>query len=184
MYWLSIRYLQRIFFLASLLRGFFCVLFFRYPPDYFCTKKIVAMNSQISDDIKLLFIQEELSQFGEELCDALSDALFKNKLIESGTLLDSLNYSSFQEGKNPGQRVSFYSYGRCVDMAGYKRNTLKVDTNRDVWGVKSRVNTKNRWYARNMYGGLNRLIGRVMYGLSDHEIARLKGILENRIANG
>lgn len=52
------------------------------------------MNSQASDDIKLLFIEEELSQFGEELCDALSDALTKQKLIESGSLLDSLNYSS------------------------------------------------------------------------------------------
>lgn len=65
------------------------------------------MNSQASDDIKLLFIEEELSQFGEELCDALSDALTKQKLIESGSLLDSLNYSSFKEGKNPGQRMSF-----------------------------------------------------------------------------
>lgn len=140
------------------------------------------MNSQASDDIKLLFIQEELSQFGEELCDALSDAILKQKLIDSGSLLDSLNYSSFKEGKNPGQRVSFFSYGRCVDMSGYKRNKIKVDTNHEVWGI--RANTKkNRWYARNMYGGLNRLIGRVMYGLSEQEIARLKGILENRIKN-
>ena len=38
------------------------------------------MNSQASDDIKLLFIEEELSQFGEELCDALSDAITKQKL--------------------------------------------------------------------------------------------------------
>lgn len=141
------------------------------------------MNSQASDDIKLLFIEEELSQFGEELCDALSDALAKQKLIESGSLLDSLNYSSFKEGKNPGQRMSFYSYGRCVDMAGYKRNKIQVDTNREVWGIRSNTNKKNRWYARNMYGGLNRLISRVMYGLSDYEIERLKGILENRIKN-
>jgi hypothetical protein len=141
------------------------------------------MNSQASDDIKLLFIEEELSQFGEELCDALSDALIKQKLIESGSLLDSLNYSSFKEGKNPGQRMSFYSYGRCVDMAGYKRNKIQVDTNREVWGIRSNTNKKNRWYARNMYGGLNRLISRVMYGLSDYEIERLKGILENRIKN-
>ena len=141
------------------------------------------MNSQASDDIKLLFIEEELSQFGEELCDALSDALIKQKLIESGSLLDSLNYSSFKEGKNPGQRMSFYSYGRCVDMAGYKRNKIQVDTNREVWGIRSNTNKKNRWYARNTYGGLNRLISRVMYGLSDYEIERLKGILENRIKN-
>ena len=33
-------------------------------------------------------------------------------------------------------------------------------------------------------GVLNRLIGRVMYGLSEQEITRLKGILENRIKTG
>jgi len=147
----------------------------------FVPKQIVTMNS--SDDIKLLFIQEELSKFGEELCDALSDAIYKQKLIDSGSLLDSLNYSSFMEGKNPGQRVSFFSYGRCVDMSGYKKNKTKVNTNREVWGIRENSKKKNRWYARNMYGGLNRLIGRVMYGLSEEEIARLKGILENRIKN-
>ena len=36
------------------------------------------------------------------------------------------------------------------------------------------------WYAINMYGGLNKLISRIMYGLTDEEIARLKGILSNR----
>ena len=41
-----------------------------------------------------------------------------------------------------------------------------------------------QWYAKNMFGGLNRLISRVMYGLSDREIERLKGILENRKMNG
>lgn len=141
------------------------------------------MESQAPDEIKFLFIQEELSLFGEELCDALADAITKQKLIDSGTLLDSLNYSSFTEGKNPGQRVSFFSYGRCVDMSGYKQNRLKVDTNREVWGIRQNKGKKNRWYARNMYGGLNRLIGRVMYGLSDAEIARLKGILQNRLNN-
>lgn len=81
---------------------------------------------QASDDIKLLFIQEELSLFGEELCDALSDAILKQKLIDSGSLLDSLNYSSFMEGNNPGQRVSFFSYGRCVDMSGYKKTRYRL----------------------------------------------------------
>ena len=62
----------------------------------------------------------------------------------------------------------------------------QVDTNRTVWGMKANrnpVKKNTRWYAKNMYGGLNRLISRVMYGLSDAEIARLKGILENRKLN-
>lgn len=31
-----------------------------------------------------------------------------------------------------------------------------------------------------MYGGLNRLISRIMYGLSEVEIERLKGIIAER----
>lgn len=143
------------------------------------------MISQESDELKLLHIEEQLSIFGEELCDELADAIEKRKLIRSGDLIDSLKYDAFKKGNNPGLRVSFVDYGRYVDIQGYARDKTKVNTNRELWGIKdnSLKKKRKRWYASNMYGGLNRLIGRVMYGLSDREIARLKGILENRKIN-
>lgn len=139
-----------------------------------------------SEELKLLFIEEELSQHGEWLCDVLSEAIEKRKLIESGELQGSVNYSSFKSGENPGLRVSFVKYGRFLDIEGYKKKKHTVDTNREIWGIRqNRVRKKNtQWYARNMYGGLNRLISRIMYGLTDAEVERLKGILNNRKNNG
>ncbi len=135
-------------------------------------------------DINLLYIQEELSQHGEWLCDILAEAVEKRKLRDSGTLLDSINYKAFTENGNPGLRVSFFGYGRALDIAHYKRNRHQVDAHAIAWGQKeNRIRKKNtRWYARNMYGGLNRLVSRIMYGLSDAEVERLKGILEQRNA--
>ena len=39
-----------------------------------------------------LFIREELSQHGEWLVDRFAEALEKNGNIDTGTLLESLNY--------------------------------------------------------------------------------------------
>lgn len=141
--------------------------------------------SEESEDLKLLFIQEELDQHGEWLCDVLSEEIEKKRLVQSRLLQESLGYSQFSQGNNPGLRMKFFSYGRAFEIAGYKKkreNKWNVNTNRLIWGVKERRYKRKdtKWYAKNMYGGLNRLISRIMYGLSDTEIARLKGILEER----
>lgn len=139
-------------------------------------------KNDISDDVKLLYIEEELSQHGEWLCDVLTEAIEKRQIMQTQALFESVDYSTFKEGENPGVRVNFLTYGRFVDIAAYrKKDRHQVDTNREVWGIKhNRKHKPKQWYARNMYGGLNRLIGRVMYGLTDQEIERLKGILTNR----
>lgn len=140
------------------------------------------MISQESDELKLLFIEEELSQHGEWLADILAEAIEKRKLIRTGDLLDSINYDTYREGENPGLKFTFLSYGRAVDIAAYKRNRHEVDVLHDIWGQKrNRMKKKNtRWYARSMYSGYYSLVSRLMYGLGDQEIERLKGILENR----
>ena len=144
------------------------------------------MDSTESKELKLLFIQEELSQHGEWLCDEFTEAIERKKLKKTEDLYDSINYDSFMDGDDVGLRVSFFSYGRAFEIAGSrknKKNKWAVNTNRDIWGIKqnkSKVKKNTQWYARNMYGGLNRLISKVMYGLSDVEIARLKNIIEER----
>lgn len=143
------------------------------------------MISQESEELKLLHIEEQLKIFGDELCDELAEVIARRKLKKTGKLLQSLSHENFFFNKNPGLRVSFESYGRYVDVQGYSRLKGPVNTNRELWGIKenSLKKKRKRWYASNMYGGLNRLIGWVMYGLSDREIERLKGILENRKIN-
>lgn len=137
-------------------------------------------TEDISKEVKLLFIQEELSQHGEFLADLFVETLEKNHSVDTGELLDSINYDSFSEGENPGLKFNFFSYGRAVDIMSYKQNRHAVDTNKVVWGMKEPKMKKKSWYAKSMYQGLYRLYSRIMYGLSDAEIARLKGILENR----
>ena len=140
------------------------------------------MRSQESNELKLLFIQEELSQHGEWLADVLSEVIERQKLVKTGALQESIEYSGFMEGENPGLRFKFLSYGRAVDISGYKENRHKVNVMADIWGQKQNTMGKrrNRWYAKSMYSGYYKLVARIMYGLSDREIERLKGILENR----
>ena len=140
------------------------------------------MRSNESKELKLLFIEEELSQHGEWLADILQDAIDRQKLADTGTLQDSIQYTVGSEGKNPALRLKFMSYGRAVDISGYKENRHKVNVTRDIWGQKQNTMSKrrNRWYAKSMYSGYYTLVSRLMYGLSDLEIDRLKGILENR----
>lgn len=160
----------------------FCVLSARYAIVYLCRKRMNTMTDDEKKELELLFIEEELSQHGEWLADVLTEAIEKRKLRRTDDLLHSVNYSAFKEGKNPGLRFSFLSYGRAVDIAAYKQNRHKVDTMRDIWGQKRNTMKKknNRWYARSMYSGYYKLVARIMYGLSDLEIERLKGILVNR----
>ncbi len=140
------------------------------------------MRSQESEELKLLFIEEELSQHGEWLADVLTEAIEKRKLRQTDSLLHSIDYDSFHEGKNPGVKFSFLSYGRAVDISAYKRNRHKVNSFAVAWGQKENTMKKknNRWYAQSMYSGYYKLVSRIMYGLGDREIERLKGILANR----
>lgn len=140
------------------------------------------MRSDESKELKLLFIEEELSQHGEWLADILQDAIDRQKLADTGALQDSIQYAVGSEGKNPALRFKFMSYGRAVDISGYKENRRKVNVMRDIWGQKQNTMSKrrNRWYAKSMYSGYYTLVSRLMHGLSDLEIERLKGILENR----
>ena len=137
------------------------------------------LDSTEDREIKLLWMQEELSKFGEATVDMLIREIEKHKMNRSGNLTDSFNYRAFMDGDNPGQRIDFYKYGRFVDIGAYKRSSA-VDTNRIIWGFKENRKVNKKWYARNMFKLLGRLQSRVMYCLTEQELARLKGILENR----
>lgn len=137
-------------------------------------------------DIELLFIEEVLDQHGEYIADLLRDDIANKRLRISDDLIDSIDYRT-QGGKAPKLEISFFSYGRAVEINFHKRsqNTKKwaeTNTNQSVWGVKS--NTKNwkntRWYSKNAYGSLNRLIGRLSYEYTEAEQARLKRILQRQ----
>lgn len=132
-----------------------------------------------------LFIQEELSQHGEWLIDRFAEALERNRNIDSGQLLESLDYKT---GKDPdGSQtlcISFMTYGRAMEVMGRRRKQQAAwaKKNGDTWGKKNHRPKKVQWYNRNRYAGYGRLIRRLTAGMSDRELQRIRGIIEEQKA--
>ena len=126
-----------------------------------------------------LFIQEELSQHGEWLIDRFADALEKNKNIDTGQLLESLNYDTDEDHQgNFTLSISFMTYGRAMEvMARRRKAKLKDPQNHDVWAKKNHKPKKVQWYNKNRYAGYGRLIRRLTAGMSEDELKRIQGIL-------
>ncbi len=140
------------------------------------------------NDNELLFIQEVLDQHGEYLGDLFRSEIEKKKLKVTGDLLNSIEYKVTNFGIDPVLTFSFFSYGRAIEIRWYQRsnNTKKwvTDTNKEVWGInagKHKRRKKNTvWYAKNLYGSINRLLTILASEYDEHEKARLKGILDHQ----
>ena len=142
------------------------------------------MDSRFSEE-ELLWIRDVLDQHGEYLHDILEQAIEGRKLIHSGDLEQSLSYKVVMYGQNPALTVSFMSYGRAIEIRFHKSKN-----SRQFSGVKNNKATLSsrcqkamrkkdtRWYARNVYGSLNRLIGTLMHEFTDRERERIVGILQ------
>jgi hypothetical protein len=148
-------------------------------------------------ELELTFIAEVLDQHGEYLTDLLVDAIESKKLIsqeDKDHLIESISYDTTKFGINPALVINFPAYGRFIEINYHKRskNTSLLDqdsANKALWG---RSNTKKltrkkkkdtRWYSKNVYGSLNRLIGILMYEFTEEERARLTNILQKRQAS-
>ena len=124
-----------------------------------------------------LWIQEELSQHGEWLIDRFIDALERNKNVDSGNLIDSFDYRTSQEQGAQVLTVSFPLYGRLAEVRS--RRLRKSGTNQDTWQRKHNHKPKKvQWYNKNRYAGYGRLIRRLTAGMSEAELKRIRGILE------
>jgi hypothetical protein len=137
---------------------------------------------------ELLFIHEELDLFGEYLVDLFTDTIEVKNLIDSGDLLDSLQYVVTVRGGEVCLSLRFEDHGRYIEINYFKKRKSIweiVDTRKAMWGIKSK-SSKNkkkkdtRWYTKNVYGSLNRLIGRIGSGATDEYMTSLKNyVLEN-----
>lgn len=139
------------------------------------------MGEITEKDIKQEFIKEELDLHGEFLMDILSEVIEEKDLINTEHLLSSLQYQTLKEGENYKLSLSYAIYGRFIEI---RQNKSKIaensKTNHSLWGIKRQKKGKDaKWYSKNVYGGMNRLIGRIMYGMSDETRARLINILNN-----
>ena len=129
-----------------------------------------------------LWIQEELSQHGEWLIDRFIDALERNKNVDSGNLIDSFDYRTSQEQGAQVLTVSFPLYGRLAEVRSSRLR--KSGTNQDTWQRKHNHKPKKvQWYNKNRYAGYGRLIRRLTAGMSEAELKRIRGILEQAKAD-
>jgi len=139
--------------------------------------------------IKQLFVREELDRHGEHLIDLLTDAIESKNLIDTSQLLQSLKYQIKSEGDNYILQLIFMSYGRAFEIQSHKRRSKSFiedtrSTNEVLLGIRRKKPEDKRWYAKNVYGSLNLLIGRLMFGLTEETRERLVGILEGQAKRG
>ena len=146
------------------------------------------------NDIEDLFVREILDTHGEYIVDLLQDSIEEKKLRLTDELLESLDYKVRKKGNDYSLEISFLTYGRFIEINFWKSRAIRNYYLRETGDIKRlrifgnsaesfrRQKKKDtRFYARNVYGSINRLLGRMSSEYSDQEIARLKGILENRI---
>lgn len=138
---------------------------------------------QLDDEIIELHFQETLDLHGEMLTDLLREQIEKKKLVDTGDLEESIDYKVVKREGGQLLQINFMMYGRQVDRLGYKKIKHDVDLNSVIWGLKENKKNKEsnkRWYASFMYHDYDKLISRLMYGLGEDELKRLKNIINNR----
>ena len=145
------------------------------------------MDGKFSE-LELTWIKDMLDQHGEYLADLLHDAIDSKRLKKTSDLEGSIDYRVVNYGINPALQVGFLEYGRLTEIAFHRKskntqNFLSGAVNALLIRERSQFRKKRkdtRWYAKNAYGSLNRLIGILMneFSLEDHNL--IKGILEAR----
>jgi hypothetical protein len=136
-------------------------------------------------EVEALFVQEVLDTHGEYVVDLMQESIEMLNLRITDDLIDSLDYKVTKRGQDWVLSISFLSYGRAVEILSNKSKRLRRKGN--AGNIKDsklrRAKQKDtRFYAKNVYGSINRLLGRMSSEYGDAEIARLKGIIENRKA--
>jgi len=135
------------------------------------------------NDIEDLFVREVLDTHGEYMLQLMEDSITEKNIRLTDELLDSLAYNVEKRNGDYVLSLSFVDHGRFVEIGYFKSKKMRREATLDGKGSKQlrRKGQKDtRFYAKNVYGSINRLLGRMSSEYSDAEIARLKTILENR----
>ena len=141
----------------------------------------------MSIEKRLVFIQSELRWWTDYVKKELRVSIQKEELIDTRELLRSLSKevvmrTNLQSGV---AKIIFNDSGRFADQGsgrGYLKG-LPLTTNRNAVkkGITKRAPIK--WYAKNAYGTLNRLMYNFATKYSDAIIKGTKDVLENKLKN-
>lgn len=145
------------------------------------------------DDVELEFVKRTLREHGEYLVKILRESIEEKDLLKDGILIDSIDYKVSEYSINPILYIEFKGYGRAIEIAWHKRkktskntNSWEKSVNQDIWGFgqtnkKKKARKDARWYSKNVYGSLNRLIGILSYELSDELRKKIKKDLTKKL---
>jgi len=159
--------------------GIFYVLSYSHCILYHC---FMATPGRFNE-FELEFIAIALKEHGAFLDRLLKASIHEKKVFKTNLLKNSIATSVSPNKENPQLSLNFYGYGRAFEIAWHRSKNFglisAMSANREKLPEYKKKTTKRdtRWYASNVYGSLNRLIGHIMYGLTDNEIERIKTIL-------
>lgn len=132
-------------------------------------------------EIEERFVRDVLDSHGEYVRDLLEDTIDSKNLRKSDDLINSLKTSVVRRGSDFVLQIMFLSYGRSVEIQWYKSKALRKEA-RELDNKSSelrRAKKKDtRFYSKNVYGSINRLLSRMSSEYSDAEIERLKKMIE------
>ena len=131
------------------------------------------------------FIKDTLQDHASYMVNLFRKDLRRKRLkkSKSGGLSDSFHFSVVT-GAVPKIMMSFFGYGRVLDIWHYtRRRNRKSIVRDDVWGTQSRKKRSRRtnWYARNLYGSANQLITTLSTEYKQEEKQRLKEIIHKQV---
>ncbi len=136
---------------------------------------------------KEAFVARELERHGRYLTELFAKDIKRRRLKDSETLLDFIEANPFSVDAH-SQRLSmeFPDYGRFIEIRYNKKKraykVLGTEARREIWGMRGIGKKRGkfaRWYAHNLYGSINTLIGRVSWGYTEEVAGELKGALED-----
>lgn len=135
-----------------------------------------------------LWIREVLWQHGEWLVDRFIEALERGHNIDTGNLVDSFDYrvSAGSPGGAQVLDVTFPLYGRLAEVRSRRASRsgrFPRSGNSQAWAKKNHRPKRVQWYNKNRYAGYGRLIRRLTAGMSEAELKRIRGILEQAKAD-
>lgn len=128
---------------------------------------------------ELNFLQHELHIWAEAIEKELTKKLLQKDVEITGNLIRSLSYKVFQAGggNSGGFKISFYEYGRFVDM-GAGRARLNNTVDNTTKKLKARKPIK--WYAKTAYGMIyGPMLGSLYKNYSDAIVYTLKQMETN-----
>ncbi len=142
----------------------------------------MASNAEIERE----YIRQELENHNKWLTELWGDKLVRRKLKREGKLMGSVARGSHSISGGDVMKLErgFLGYGRVLEIQHNRRKRglrgMRAEAREVAWGVKKyRKGAKNtQWYTRTLFGAQNRLVTRLMYGLSDFKRKVIRGQLE------